>query len=199
MAVVVRGRGAGVGRDAEARWAAGGIWGGETEPGPCGERRGKRAGPRRFGLRGRKEKGKEGADAGPWPGGRPRRKKERGRKDERRMWSGPMRDVLRELKTTGLTGVKVLWTFFERRIQPLKARAHPMFRYTGAGDPTRMSPDELTPAEVKSRVWAVIRRQEDLPEINRHAAGLAPNPAPGHTEHNPVPMSACSLLRFNLR
>ncbi|OEL33992.1 hypothetical protein BAE44_0004989 [Dichanthelium oligosanthes] len=61
-----------------------------------------------------------------------------------------------------------------------------MFRYTGAGNPTRMSPDELTPAEVKSRVWAVIRRQEDLPEINRHAAGLAPRPAARHAKHDPV-------------
>ncbi|OEL16837.1 hypothetical protein BAE44_0022144 [Dichanthelium oligosanthes] len=119
--------------------------------------------------------------------------------DERRMWSGPMHDMLRELKTTGLTGVKVLWTFFERRIQPLKAWAHPMFRYTSTGNPTRMSPDELTPAEVKSRVWAVIRRQEDLPEINRHAAGLAPNLAARHAEHDPVPVSACSLLYFDLR
>ncbi|OEL26742.1 hypothetical protein BAE44_0012237, partial [Dichanthelium oligosanthes] len=98
-----------------------------------------------------------------------------------------------------LTGVKVLWTFFERRIQPLKARAHPMFQYTGAGDPTRISPDELAPVKVKSRVWAVIRRQEDLPKINRHAAGLAPNPAARHAEHDPISMSACSLLRFDLR
>ncbi|OEL36164.1 hypothetical protein BAE44_0002817, partial [Dichanthelium oligosanthes] len=81
----------------------------------------------------------------------------------------------------------------------LKARAHPMFRYIGAGDPTWMSPDELTPAEVKSRVWAVIRRQEDLPEINRHTAGLAPSPAARHAKHDPVTVSTCSLYCFDLR
>ncbi|OEL13894.1 hypothetical protein BAE44_0025087 [Dichanthelium oligosanthes] len=47
--------------------------------------------------------------------------------------------LLKPLKDAGLTGVKVLWTFFERRVQPLTARAHPLFRYTGAGDSTRTS------------------------------------------------------------
>ncbi|OEL29829.1 hypothetical protein BAE44_0009152 [Dichanthelium oligosanthes] len=67
--------------------------------------------------------------------------------DERRMWTSPMRGLLREWKGAGLTGVKVMWTFFERRVQPLMARAHPLFRYAGADDPTRMSLDALSPAE----------------------------------------------------
>ncbi|OEL23984.1 hypothetical protein BAE44_0014998 [Dichanthelium oligosanthes] len=68
--------------------------------------------------------------------------------NEKRMWSNPMLELLGPLKDAGLTGVKVLWTFFERRVQPLMARVHPLFRYTGAGDPMRMSPEVLTSAEM---------------------------------------------------
>ncbi|OEL13862.1 hypothetical protein BAE44_0025119, partial [Dichanthelium oligosanthes] len=76
------------------------------------------------------------------------------------------------LKVAGLTGIKVLWTLFERRVQPLKARAHPLYRYTGDGDPTRMSPEVLAPVEVRSRVWTVIKRskdvEDDTAELDRH-------------------------------
>ncbi|OEL24883.1 hypothetical protein BAE44_0014098 [Dichanthelium oligosanthes] len=108
-----------------------------------------------------------------------------------------MLTLLRELKAAGLTGVKVLWTFFERRVQPLAARAHPFFRYTGAGDPMRMSWEPLTPQEVRSRVWAVIKRaknaEDDHAELDRHEAGLAPEPVARHEGHDPV---IISLLRL---
>src|SRR5579859_4987164 len=70
-------------------------------------------------------------------------------KDEKKAWTRPMLVLLRELKDAGLTGVKVLWTFFERRVQPLAARARPLFRYTGADDSMRTSPKPLTPREVR--------------------------------------------------
>ncbi|OEL33539.1 hypothetical protein BAE44_0005442 [Dichanthelium oligosanthes] len=83
-----------------------------------------------------------------------------------------MLNLLKPLKAAGLTGVKVMWTFFERRIQPLMARAHAMYRYTGVGDPTRMSPEVLTPGEVRARVWAVIKRPEDNQDLDRHESCL---------------------------
>ncbi|OEL23053.1 hypothetical protein BAE44_0015928 [Dichanthelium oligosanthes] len=77
--------------------------------------------------------------------------------------------LLGQLKDAGLTGVKVLWTFFERRVQPLAARVRPLLRYTSAGDPMRTSPELLTPGEVRSRVWAVIKRakaaEDNLAEL----------------------------------
>ncbi|OEL13361.1 hypothetical protein BAE44_0025620 [Dichanthelium oligosanthes] len=102
-------------------------------------------------------------------------------KDEKKAWIRPMLAELGQLKKAGLTGVKVLWTFFERRVQPLKARAHPLYRYTGNGNPTRSSRDVLAPVEVRARVWAAIKRakdvEDDVAELDRHEAGLAPEPA----------------------
>ncbi|OEL17553.1 hypothetical protein BAE44_0021428 [Dichanthelium oligosanthes] len=98
--------------------------------------------------------------------------------------------LLKELKVAGLTGVKVLWTLFERRVQQLKARAHPLYRYTGDGDPTRMSQEPLTPKEVWARVWAVIKRsknaEDDHVVLDHHEAGLAPEPVARHEGHDPV-------------
>jgi hypothetical protein len=118
--------------------------------------------------------------------------------DERTRWSGPMRGLLRELKDAGLTGVRVMWTFFERRVQPLRARAHPLFRYTGVGDPTRMLPEELSPLEVRTHVWAVIRCPEITPELDDLQAGLAIVPAARHAGYDPDVVSPRRLLSLVL-
>ncbi|OEL20564.1 hypothetical protein BAE44_0018417 [Dichanthelium oligosanthes] len=101
--------------------------------------------------------------------------------------------LLKQLKEAGLTGVRVLWTFFERRVQPLVARAHPLFQYTSDGDSTRMSLEPLTLAEVWSHVWAVIKRskdaEDDTAELDRLRVGVAPEPA-ARSEGNdpPIPL-----------
>jgi hypothetical protein len=114
-------------------------------------------------------------------------------KEEKKTWVNPMLAELKRLKDAGLTGVRVLWTFFERRIQPLKARAHPMYRYAGVSDPTRSSRDELTPVEVRARVWAMIKRSkevaDDVAELDRHQAGLALEPAARHEGLDPPVVS----------
>ncbi|OEL19760.1 hypothetical protein BAE44_0019221, partial [Dichanthelium oligosanthes] len=96
-----------------------------------------------------------------------------------------------------LTEVKVLWTFFERRVQPLAARAHPLFRYTGAGDSTRTSQEALTLAEVRSRVWVVIKRlkaaEDNIAELDHHESGLASEPVARREGHDPVVVSLLSL------
>jgi hypothetical protein len=115
-------------------------------------------------------------------------------KEEKKAWNRQMLPLLKELKVAGLTGVKVLWTFFERRVQPLKAREHPLYRYTGDDDPTRMKPERLTPLEIRSRVWAVIKRskaevEKDNVELDRHQAGLALEPVARHAGHDPPNVS----------
>ncbi|OEL34246.1 hypothetical protein BAE44_0004735, partial [Dichanthelium oligosanthes] len=105
------------------------------------------------------------------------------------------------LKAAGLTGVKVLWTFFERRVQPLKARAHPLFRYSGVGDPTRASPEVLEPTEVRSRVWTVIKRRQaadNEADLDYHEAGQAPHPAARREGNDPFCVSLVSLFHFVL-
>ncbi|OEL23868.1 hypothetical protein BAE44_0015113, partial [Dichanthelium oligosanthes] len=104
--------------------------------------------------------------------------------DERKTWTTPMLDFLGPLKAAGLTGVKVMWTFFERRIQPLMAWAHALYRYAGVKDPTRMSPEELTQKEVRARVWAVIKRPDDNPDLDRHERGQAPYPTARHAKND---------------
>ncbi|OEL21486.1 hypothetical protein BAE44_0017495 [Dichanthelium oligosanthes] len=108
--------------------------------------------------------------------------------------------LLRSLKDAGLTGVKVLWTFFERRVQPLVARVHPLFRYTGTDDPTRTSRGVLGPGEVRSHVWAVIKQaknaEDDIVELDRHEAGLAPELATKQEGHDPVVVSLLPLRVF---
>ncbi|OEL18626.1 hypothetical protein BAE44_0020355 [Dichanthelium oligosanthes] len=119
--------------------------------------------------------------------------------DEKKVWVRPMLALLKPLKDAGLTGVKVRWTFFERRVQPLAARAHPLFRYTSADDPTRASQGVLAPGEVRSRVWAVIKQakntEDDIAELDCHKAGLAPEPAARCEGHDPV---IISLLSFRV-
>jgi hypothetical protein len=111
--------------------------------------------------------------------------------EEKKMWVPPMLDLLKPLKAAGLTGVKVMWTFFERRIQPLLARAHALYRYTGVKDPTRMSPEVLSPKEVRARVWAVIKRPKDNPELDRHEKGQAPYPVARHAKNDPATVCIC--------
>ncbi|OEL18058.1 hypothetical protein BAE44_0020923 [Dichanthelium oligosanthes] len=89
------------------------------------------------------------------------------------MWVDPGLAMLGQLKTAGLTGIKVLWTFFERRIQPLKARERTLFQYSGVGDPMRVSPEELEPAEMRSRVCTMIKNKlttDEEADLNCHEA-----------------------------
>ncbi|OEL32584.1 hypothetical protein BAE44_0006397 [Dichanthelium oligosanthes] len=115
--------------------------------------------------------------------------------DEKKAWVQTMVELVRQLKEAGLTGVRVLWTFFERRVQPLAARARPLFRYTGDDDSTRTSREPLTPEEVRSHVWAVIKRtkdtEDDITELDRLEAGDAPEPAAKRVGNDPpVPLHA---------
>ena len=43
----------------------------------------------------------------------------------------------------GVTGMDLLEVFLQRRIQPLQARDHPMWMYSGLDDSTRIHPEEV--------------------------------------------------------
>jgi hypothetical protein len=59
-------------------------------------------------------------------------------------------DVVSDLHERGLTGYQVVEDFVSPRIQPLQARAHPAFDYTGAEDVTRISSWGIHPYVVSS-------------------------------------------------
>ena len=49
-----------------------------------------------------------------------------------------------QLVCEGVTGMDLLEVFLRRRIQPLQARDHPMWLYSGLEDTTRIHPEEVT-------------------------------------------------------
>nr|AAN04920.1 Putative retroelement [Oryza sativa Japonica Group]AAP52159.1 retrotransposon protein, putative, Ty3-gypsy subclass [Oryza sativa Japonica Group] len=54
-------------------------------------------------------------------------------------------DIIDDLRKRGLSGYEVAADFVGRRIQPLQARAHPAFDYSGPDDVTRVSPRGIYP------------------------------------------------------
>jgi hypothetical protein len=74
---------------------------------------------------------------------------------------------LRAMPEKELSGLQLICTFIEHRIQPLVARAHCMWDYTGRRDPTQFSSDELREAEIDDRVRAVtsLKKKSTVPKI----------------------------------
>jgi hypothetical protein len=74
---------------------------------------------------------------------------------------------LRAMPKKELSGIQLIHTFIERRVQPLAARAHPMWEYTDHQDPTRISSDELREAEIDDSVHDVtnIKKKAFVPKI----------------------------------
>ena len=52
-------------------------------------------------------------------------------------------DRVVQLIRDGVTGMDLLEVFLQRRIQPLQARDHPMWIYSGLEDSTRIHPEEV--------------------------------------------------------
>nr|AAT77382.1 hypothetical protein [Oryza sativa Japonica Group] len=65
-------------------------------------------------------------------------------------------DIIDDLGVRGLSGYEVAADFIGRRIQPLQARAHPAFDYSGPEDETRVSPRGLNSETVEHRVGQVM-------------------------------------------
>jgi hypothetical protein len=82
----------------------------------------------------------------------------------------PLMEKIQQLRATPkkeLSGIQLIRTFIERRVQPLAARAHCMWDYTDRQDPIRISSDELTKAEIDDSVRAVtnIKKKAFVPKI----------------------------------
>jgi hypothetical protein len=82
----------------------------------------------------------------------------------------PIMEKIQQLRATAkkeLSGVQLIRTFIEHRVQPLAARAHCMWDYTNCRDSTRISPDELYEAEIDDSMHAVtnIKKKVFVPKI----------------------------------
>jgi hypothetical protein len=66
-----------------------------------------------------------------------------------------------------LSGLQLIRTFIKCQIQPLAARSHCMWDYTGHRDSTRYSSDELKEAEIDDSVRAVtsLTKKSPVPKI----------------------------------
>ena len=64
-----------------------------------------------------------------------------------------------------VNGVDIIRTFLERRVQPLQARAHPMFLYSGRRDPTRVSAEKMSEGDLDRalRVLLKFKAGEEIP------------------------------------
>ena len=97
------------------------------------------------------------------------------------------RRVVELRRTAGLevSGLQLIALFVKRCIQPIQFRPHPMWRFEGAQDPTRVLHEEFSSIELESRVHRITKLgQKDkcllecpvrpfaadnpLPEVTRH-------------------------------
>jgi hypothetical protein len=73
-----------------------------------------------------------------------------------------------QLVRDGVTGMDLLEIFLSRRIQPLQARDHPMWMYSGIDDTTRIHPEEVT-GEVVEQWLQGITGNKDNPRGSHHS------------------------------
>jgi hypothetical protein len=90
--------------------------------------------------------------------------------DEEMKITEPLMEKIQQLRATPkkeLSGIKLIRTFIEHRIQPLAARAHCMWDYSDRRDSTRISQDELREAEIDECVRTVtnIKKKNPVPKI----------------------------------
>jgi hypothetical protein len=105
-----------------------------------------------------------------WPTGilRPRVSWKHDLSDEEMKITEPLMEKIQQLRATPkkeLSGIQLIRTFIERRIQPLAARAHCMWDYSDRRDSTRISQDELHEAEIDECVRTVTNIKKKNPVL----------------------------------
>jgi len=65
-------------------------------------------------------------------------------------------DAIKDLKDRGLTGTRVIYTFIDHRVLPLKMRHHPQWEFRGPTDPTIESRVTIHEDDLDQRVMKVM-------------------------------------------
>ena len=71
-----------------------------------------------------------------------------------------------QLIRDGVTGMDLLEVFLRRRIQPLQARDHPMWLYSGTEDTTRIHPEDVS-EDILEKWLMGITSNKDNPRGSR--------------------------------
>ena len=66
-----------------------------------------------------------------------------------------------QLVRDGVTGMDLLEVFLRRRIQPLQARDHPMWMYSGLDDTTRIHPEEVEEATLEGWLSSITGNKDN--------------------------------------
>src|SRR3954471_1392803 len=74
-------------------------------------------------------------------------------------------EALQVVPEKEVNGVDIIRTFRKRRVQPLQARAHPMFLYSGRHDPTRVVAEEISKGDLDGVLRPLLKYKagEDIP------------------------------------
>jgi hypothetical protein len=88
--------------------------------------------------------------------------------DEELKITEPLMEKIQQLRATlkkELSGIQLIRTFIERRIQPLAARAHCIWDYSDRRDSTRISQDELHEAEIDECIHTITNIKKKDPVL----------------------------------
>ncbi|KAI5013210.1 hypothetical protein ZWY2020_028164 [Hordeum vulgare] len=96
----------------------------------------------------------------------------------------PLVDALVEVVRKGVTGIDLLEIFLGRHIQPLQARHHTMWHYTGPEDSTRTNPECVTGELVTSWVRNITGTCDNPRGARRVKPFRADNPPPNEAWTN---------------
>ena len=66
-----------------------------------------------------------------------------------------------QLVCDGVTGMDLLEVFLSRRIQPLQARDHPMWMYSGIEDSTRIHPEDVSEDRVEQWLRGITGNKDN--------------------------------------
>ena len=75
-------------------------------------------------------------------------------------------ELVVQLVRDGVTGMDLLEVFLGRRIQPLQARDHPMWMYSGLEDSTRIHPEDVS-EDILEKWLMGITSNKDNPRGSR--------------------------------
>ena len=66
-----------------------------------------------------------------------------------------------QLVRDGVTGMDLLDVFLGRRIQPLQARDHPMWMYSGLEDSTRIHPEDVSEDTLEKLLMGITSNKDN--------------------------------------